>query len=134
MNEAGLRAAAERVVASYDQMEALMGGLISPEFAGPLDVAVEVSRAWLAEHPADDAGPVTVEWLKSVGFENSFNPHWLWLQHPGGRIAVAVRPSDFALHICDVTADYDDVTLPFPATTRRQVRLLCDALGVPLKG
>jgi hypothetical protein len=46
-------------------MEELLG---PTDPVGPVDVAIEVCRAWLAEHPADDNESVSTAWLVSLGF------------------------------------------------------------------
>jgi hypothetical protein len=110
-----LRVRAERLIRSHEQMEDMLGGLIDPSFAGPLDVAVGVCRAWLAEHPADDGEPVTEEWAEAVA--------------PGGYVdvmtgncgvVVEVRPWALRVNGHRVVED----------PTRGHVRRLLTALGV----
>lgn len=88
------------------------------------DAIEAVLRRYDAEHPADDAEPVTEEWLRSVGFEsglrfefgrleatktyNGWN-FWLkWSDHPNGSSRLANG-----------------------LNTRGAVRRLLSALGIP---
>lgn len=97
-----------------------------PSIANKYDnAAVKVARAYLAEHRADDDEPVTEEWLRGIGFENSagrlllgkiqftFFEGWnAWWSFSDGRGATRL---------------IDDVK------TRGSVRRLCRALGITLK-
>lgn len=64
-----LREKAERLVLAHEQMEALFPALASR--GDVLSASVEVCRAYLAEHSADEADPVTRKWLESIGFESN---------------------------------------------------------------
>jgi hypothetical protein len=68
-----LRAAAERC-------RGLEGpGWVDTENASAECVAdlLVLARAWMAEHPADDAEPVTADWLEATGWErHDARPGW----------------------------------------------------------
>ena len=76
-----------------------------------------MADAYLAEHPEDDEEPVTEKWLDSVfgpdGLEIQCHDEWgqaiTWFEGLGS------------------------VLIPMPKT-RGDVRRLCKALGIPLKG
>lgn len=79
-----------------------------------------ILNAYLAEHPEDSDQPVTVEWLRSVGFEAGIlGPlHIEYVQLPGG----LTRTDWF----------YERAMLP-AMVTRGHVRRLLAALGIPLE-
>jgi hypothetical protein len=90
---------------------------------------MQVVKAWLADHPADDDEPVTTEWLAAVGItedEGRANGDiyvcaWVgrW-QH--GRVEILIGKH------------WDQTYIPGGMTpqTRGEFRRLCAALGVPL--
>jgi hypothetical protein len=63
-----LRAAAERLL---DPECGIGEGTGTNYVAGgyAADDAVALAKAYLAEHPADDAEPVTLEWTRSLGLD-----------------------------------------------------------------
>lgn len=92
-----------------------------------------LATAWLAEHPADDGRMADDSWRDAVGFVSAENDYWSWVKSPDGRIALAVN-RDGAWQICNPEKDYDTVDLdPNRMATRGAVRLVCAALGIPLK-
>lgn len=93
-----------------------------------------IAAAYLADHPADDAEPVTKEWLLSVGFDDRRN---------GVSMGLGLRVNGGPHLYCScnapgVTPDwyFDDGRLIAcnDLLTRGHVRRLCAALGVPLTG
>jgi hypothetical protein len=81
---------------------------------------IAIRDAYFAEHPADDDEPVTEDWLTQTlhrSFDSSFAIGGLSLyQSLGDWILVDVHGREYA-----------------EMKTRRQVRLLCLALGLELK-
>lgn len=95
-----------------------------------------LSRAFLAEHPADDDESVTEEWLLSVGFDGD----WVMLR-AGERLESpefclsfhGIEKGDGKKRAWLLTLDpVKTVSVEFPET-RGQVRLMCRALGITLK-
>lgn len=60
-----LRRKAERMIDAHEAMIALLPGLPGGTV---IDDAVEIARAYIADHSADETEPVTEAWLRSVGF------------------------------------------------------------------
>lgn len=84
-----------------------------------------LALAYLAEHPDDDQLPVDEEWLRSIGFEAEGG--WLALQ----RLRFSFYKgwnAWWAFGAVGATRLVDDVP------TRRHVRALLSALGVPARG
>lgn len=108
-----VRAAAERAVRWYESMRRYGG-----RWDALADDIVQSARAVLAEHPADDGEPVTDEWLESIGHPTPPEPP----QRGGHRWMVLV-----------VDGKGSSYRLP-NAATRGDVRRLCRALGVTLRG
>lgn len=82
------------------------------------DDAMRLAEAVLAEHPADDGEPATDDWAESVGIP--------WWEGRRGQVARMMNGGGGV----DVLIG-EAVLLRNP--TRRKVRLLCAALGVPLQ-
>lgn len=116
------------VMAAADR---LLGRDIS-HYQGPgqgdadMRAAIIVARAWRAEHPADDEELASIQWLKG-------------LSRDGGDLSMlCVRLVDDKIHLMapgKVTEGIGgllDYVSPRPAT-RGDLRLLCRALGIPMK-
>lgn len=118
MNDAELRAAAERLRdGAYPAID------LPPWATRVYRDGAAVAAAWLAEHPADDAEPVTEEWLRSVGFSSRPNNRWLQIRTPqGGRLDCWMASPLWEFH---------DEAVAIPQT-RGDVRRLCTALGIDL--
>ena len=97
------------------------------------EAAIEAAEKYLAEHPADDDEPVTVEWLESVGFRKTSSTDEA-LGGPSHHINYVTKWVAFGPGISEwyVTEYGNSVFLPTPKT-RRDVRRLCKALGIELK-
>ena len=93
-----------------------------------LDGLRTLARAYLLDHPADDGEPVTEEWLRSVGSEplDGVAQH-AWKLGLFVNLAIQVDGS-IVLNV-----DRFRATLKRGIATRADVRLLCKALGIPLK-
>lgn len=108
---------------------------------------VDVPRRWLlamkhyaeialAEHPADDAEPVTEEWMRSVGFEKH-DALWQWSKSNGLKMPSRLvywpgyRGDGTQWHIDGGPRAKDIYDIP-EQPTRGDVRRLCVALGIPL--
>lgn len=106
-------------------------------------------RAYLAEHPADDGGPVTPEWLRAVGFAEEDlgwqtcpltgrppNAFAIGGARDGQYHHLGVWAGDGRWATYHLTADGFDGSETWLAwaETRGAVRRLCAALGVVLKG
>lgn len=109
-----LRAAAER----FRQRTRI--GIAGPGIPACDEDAHALADAYLAEHPADDAEPVSEEWLLLVGFASS-------ARHPQ-RLNVGQLSCSCGSLWC-----YGGVVLSRTPMTRGDVRRLCQALGVELK-
>jgi hypothetical protein len=84
--------------------------------------ALKCARAWLAEHPADDAEPVTADWLRAVGIVHGcFDPLCYGYHHGKGC---------FTLNITSELGSVSSIDVP----TRGHVRRLCAALGITITG
>lgn len=89
-----------------------------------------LAKAWLAEHPEDDAEPITEEWFRSVnaGDFQAFagNPPISVFIDIDGTIMLHIEPEESAGAVT--------YSIPLPhIKTRGQIRQLCSALCVPLK-
>lgn len=124
-----LRAKAERVVWAHDQMEELLG---PTDPVGPVDVAIEVCRAWLAEHPADDNESVSTAWLDSLGFISvaGADDDEMYTVYDGhGGPALTLESDDQRCWMA-MLGDADGDVWPCDIHVRAQVRELLKALGV----
>ena len=83
----------------------------------------EVCRQWLAEHPEDDEEPVTKEWLRSIGFVNSISSVLV----VGDMLSVSMPGRYWVFSCCGMPTR-------MKYETRGDVRRLCAALGIELKG
>ena len=97
------------------------------EIYNATEQVLSAASKYLAEHPADDAEPVTPEWLVSVGLNNEL--------HLGGTFYVQVF-ADGGVSLNCTNLDtwygwYEELDLP-KCKTRRDVRRLCAALGIEL--
>ena len=120
-----LRAKAEHVVAAFDDF-------IGKTATGTaLEAAIDFARLWLADHPADDAKPITSEWLVEVGFKPGRFPTDL-VNGPIVR-GIVCNPT----HPADGTWMWLVRTYKIPADaepkTRGDLRRLCQQLGLTLK-
>lgn len=97
---------------------------------------MQVVRAYLAEHPADDDMPVTTDWVMSLGFTNweGSDSEFEWADHWFGlaRRNYGDGPEWLAYYL---TADGFDGSESYLShvPTRGHVRRLCAALNRPLK-
>jgi hypothetical protein len=132
MTDDELRAMAMKVVAMTDAEEARGCNLFLEEKA-----ANALGRAWLAEHPADDGEAVDAGWVEAVGFlnEDADEPtYWVALYpdlNPAFTVDVQADSDRHAGYIGEAE-DYNP--WPWDICTRGQVRDICRALGVELKG
>jgi hypothetical protein len=120
-----LRAMAEGLVIAHERTVAMLG---AAESDGPMEAAVEVCRAWLADNPADSDLPVTEPWLKSLGFYPSGDGP-LWLDKDDGfTLSVRLGCDNIRWLYCGpVSAGGESVALP-DQPTRGHVRRLLAAL------
>jgi hypothetical protein len=90
--------------------------------------AVQLARAWLAEHRADDGEPVTTDWLSSAGFVEEMGSYSVPVGFDAAELyahfGVTRRPAWWLAN-----RNGDKIFLR-PPTTRGQVRALCAALGI----
>lgn len=79
-----------------------------------------VVAAYLAEHPADDAEPLTEPWLRSVGGKDGVATAGIWLNN-----TIGFRLDDLAdVVVCNAR--------PKNVKTRGDLRRLAAALGIQL--
>ena len=113
-----LRAAAEDTLRES-------AGLLLQEFgfhsSGTARRACMLAESYLAEHPADDAEPVTEEWLLSVGFKR--HPFEGMLHVIDGWMSMSIGQHEKNAF----------VNTPLRGKTRGDVRTLCRSLGIELK-
>lgn len=88
------------------------------------DIGV-VGRAYLAEHPADDAEPVTAEWLASVGWGVTVTR--TVVAYESGDLRVSGQLHDGVWHLFGRRVEGD---CSLRCRTRGDVRRLLAALGV----
>lgn len=125
-----LRACAERVLeprARYSSHEVPVYIGHAPPPAGD---DVTLARAWLAEHPADDAEPIGEPWLPSAG--------WEWDEELGAWVLTGrhfrVSLSRSVMATDHWTLQYEtDFYWPIPLVVRGDVRGLLAILGVTPK-
>jgi hypothetical protein len=90
---------------------------------------ITLANAYLAQHPSDGDEAVTEDWLKTIGFDEK-----LIMELQGKWSLIAYTSSNWCLYIENSPDDYygcaHDYDLPQPKT-RRQVRQLLQALGIP---
>jgi hypothetical protein len=116
-----LRAAAMRTVNAY--AEKISEWYLAKSRPAEAD-AFDLALAYLADHPADDAEPVTAEWLASVGFTAGKFPRDL-IRGPVLRGVSSAGDEYWAIRTYPIPND----AKPW---TRGHLRRLCAALGVPL--
>lgn len=97
-----------------------------------------LARAYLAEHPADDAEPVTAEWLRSVGFCREMQPassNNLTIRHGSAIVTRWMNSDNVPRWSVRMYADETPDWVPpcIQPKTRGDVRRLCKALGIELK-
>jgi len=135
-----LRQAAERLI-EYCRTQFLKHR--GAALAGLFD-ADKVARAYLdladaGEWRADDAEPVTEEWLRAMGAEqvDSLAEHWV-IAHKHPAFSVFYYPHGETLRLQTNNLDFDGKTsfggchIVTDSPTRGQVRRLCAALGITL--
>lgn len=88
-----------------------------------------LAEAYLAEHRADDAEPITEDWLRSVGFDTADNPAWVWI---GDNFKIARHRVGGRWQICYLDDNGPSTDIPGP-NTRHDLRQLCRALGIELR-
>lgn len=143
MNDAEIRAAALEVVhaETTPPLEACFG--VDPVV--PIRAwlsAKAVACFWLAGHPADDAEPITAEWVQSLRFvadttdEFEGGPQTVWVfRDEHGDVVLTLDPPEpppFPVEWNAYLGPVEDYN-PWPRTllTRGDLRLLLAALGVP---
>lgn len=101
--------------------------------------AEEVARAYLAEHPADDAEPVTPEWLQAEGFSVVHTHADIEIDTAKGwTLFLRIRFFSMEASICQhrmSASESDGLALAgTKLATRGHVRRLAAALGIALHG
>jgi hypothetical protein len=99
----------------------------------------EVCRQWLADHPADDAEPVTAAWLDTLTRDKDADHHWRLADGPRADGVMSVEVVLRATY-CTVWVRHVLIREWWPLAddagerqyTRGDLRRLCAALGVPL--
>ncbi len=109
---------------------------------------LKLADDWMEQHPADDAEPVTEEWLRSVGFSDELPPPIREEVYDGTMFLIAKIPDkeyegsddgQYVLIFDDMSGGiwtvsngncYGGSTIVRSTTTRQQVRQLLQALGV----
>jgi hypothetical protein len=91
-----------------------------------------VIRAWLADHPADDALPVDEAWLRAAGGEANQGVFRFYCGETDTSLTVRLRGKCPDVKIEDGNGQYVQLPHYFAGLTRGQFRRLAAALGVPL--
>jgi hypothetical protein len=121
MSDNQAREAAQRVIEAID----------SDTVCIKREDLIDVCRAWLAEHPADDEQSIDTKWLLSLGFEWNENEtsDYLWVNNPksGNKFDFVYLPTSCVWLLSD---EINELTLD--VRTRGDVRRLCRALRVEL--
>ncbi len=124
MNAEELRAAAIR-----RRTNDWLGNRMYNDFVDEDADARLLADAYLAEHHADDAEPITLEWLRSVGFQDG---HTKRRSLVAGVIYVC-PPYGPAPWWCGIKSSNQDVYAQITKfATRGQIRRLATALSIPL--
>jgi hypothetical protein len=94
-----------------------------------------LALAYLAEHPADDAEPISQAWLRSVGFrdvgENCVGENYLCVNTTGRTALIVWSEGWFLSEACGGNfAGQVGIKTP---ENRGAVRRLCQCLGITLK-
>ncbi len=94
--------------------------------------AFALAKAYLAEHPADDGEAVTEDWLRSLATKTlmcgkEIDYHRFKFENGFSRLNIYPDCS------VSIERNDDEIPLPLQLNTRGDVRLLCRALGIPLK-
>lgn len=116
-----LRATAERLLKWAEKHADDPAAMGKPHVRALIHDCGKLARAYLAEHPADDGEPVTVEWLAECGFER--NARYFTLPNYSGNLFDVVLWAD------GFNVRWDGHT---NCKTRGEVRRLCAALGIQL--
>ncbi len=101
--------------------------------------AMKLAEGFINEHPADDAEPITEEWLSSIGFSKR-GMFAMDIKVPSKTCTFALSCADYENLPCcwELWNEFDDSTpsegacLPCQPQNRGDVRRLADALGIPL--
>lgn len=99
---------------------------------GPRDDLAKLANAYLREHPADDAEPVTEEWMNSLACEDSVSGLWYYFAVDASTSLIIAMASNRNWASVEDDASTDGVFLR-DISTRGDVRRLCWALGIELK-
>lgn len=129
-----VRAAAERrrlqaakdILAASKTPEGQEDGAFDSESMWQLfEDGIVLASAYLAEHPADDGEAWTTGWLEDVGFEHG--------AYCGGCFQIRTEFGQW-LRVLTINSMWRLSRNRLPdMATRRDVRDLCRALGIPLK-
>jgi len=85
-----------------------------------------LAKHYLAQHDAEDDLPVSEEWLRSIGFDET-----LRMELQGRWELLAYIHDEWCLYIENSPNDYYGLSEP---KTRRAVKQLLQALGITTKG
>ena len=119
-----LREAAESLIAYYEQTEnpRILDGQAVPQ-------SIMIARRVLAMFPADDGEPVTWEWL---GEPNATESRHLELVGWEERLTIYIGISNERTGFCAVV-NGSPYMHAIRLNNRGTLRVLCTALGIPLK-
>lgn len=90
-----------------------------------------MAEAWLEDHPRDEDDPVTAEWLLRCGFYRSGRGA-VATDGDAGVSVICILPSGSYRGEWQLEAQGTNISLPRDFPRRRDVRLLCTALGICL--
>ncbi len=98
--------------------------------------AAAVATAYLLDHTADDADPVTADWLKSVGFgDNGYDYVGTELRHPCGlSYLTGTMPGWSPWYFCGVMLPGGDSHMSRRGDVRRVLMALSSSQEVPGAG
>jgi hypothetical protein len=126
-----LRAKAERLVYAYEAMESLLPSLAGADDA--MSNAVDVCRAYIAEHPEADE-PIDHAWLRSIGFFRQMQPastNSLMLYRGSDQSGPFITIEQTAVWLVSISDGTYSVMIPYKIApqTKAGFLLLCQALG-----
>ena len=91
-----------------------------------------LAEAWLAEHPADDAEPITPRWLVEIGGVRNDHPQKTTFNPAGDGIPIGLWEVNDGWKAMLLIVEHHACTIVRGLQTRGSVRRLAAALNIPL--
>ena len=137
-DQQAVRAAAERLLGSSTEDHGLGREYVQRDLTGRVRYNADltaVTEFVLSVCPSDDAEGVTTDRLRRAGFTTAVNDAWIWSPagRGGVRLAFSLVNTD-AHERWQLVGPGEDPAFGVMLGAWQDVRLLCRALGVELKG